>query len=352
MKALWCEAARDVRYGEKPDPTPPAGWVRIKVLAASVCGSDKSVYKNGRSYKVDRRVSGHEFVGVIDQLGEGVTGRKLGQRVCVYPQLYCGECDPCKAGYINLCESRQFIGGRDFDGGFAEYSMAPEYALIDVPENVSDIEAAMAEPFAVALHAVNLAGGPALKGKTLVIYGTSPIGLFALESAKYYGAEKIIMLGRVPEKLALAKEHGATAVIHARGKSPEMLRDEVMALTDGKGADAVVDAVCMESTLASSMYFCRPRGIISVVGLGTDVFPLNFRYMIRNELTVVGAYTYVTEIQDSLRMIAEGGISTEYIANPVASLSEGIEVFQKLADRPDECLKAVLIPDSVRKSEA
>lgn len=344
MKALWCESAGIVRYGEKPDPVPPPGWVRLKILAASVCGSDKNVYKNGRKYKVDRRVSGHEFVGVVDMLGEGVSPERMGRRVCVYPQLYCKECDACKAGAINICENRRFIGGRDFDGGFAEYAIAPEYVLLDVPDNVSDIEAAMAEPFAVGLHAVNLAGGRDLRGKTLVIYGTSPIGLFAMEGARFYGVGKIIMLGRVPDKLALVKAHGADAVINARGKTMEELREEVLRANGGKGADAVIDAICLDSTLECAMHFCRPHGVISVVGLTKDVCQLDFRYLIQNELTVVGSYTYTTEMQDCLEMLGSGKVSTTYIADPVAPLSSGIEVFKKLAEKPDECLKAVFLP--------
>lgn len=344
MKALWFESPGAARYGDRPDPTPPEGWVRLRILAASVCGSDKSAYKHGRRYKADKRISGHEFVGVIDKIGAGVSNRKIGQRVCAYPQLFCGACDECRAGNINTCAHRKFIGGRDYDGGFAEYVVVPECALIDVPEHVSDIEAAMAEPFAVGLHAVNLAGGAALKGKTLVIYGTSPIGLFALESAKYYGVEKTIMLGRVPKKLELAKAHGAFAVINARDKAAEALRDEVMALTEGKGADAVVDAVCMDFTLKCAMSFCRPHGIISVVGLTQDVCSIGMRDLIRSELTLVGAYTYTTEMQDCLQMLESGRVSTSYIADPVVPLSEGVEIFKKLAEKPDECLKAVLIP--------
>ncbi len=348
MKALWIESAGTVRYGELPDPMPPAGWVRLKILAASVCGSDLNVYKFGRQYHVEKRVSGHEFAGVIDQVGDKTSKWKVGQRVCVYPQLYCGVCEDCKEGSINMCGHRKFIGGRDYNGGFAEYAVVPEYVLMEVPESVSDIEAAMAEPFAVGLHAVNQAGGPRLKGKTLVIYGAGPIGLFAMEAAKYYGVKQIIMLDMVEEKLKIAREHGATDIIPA-AESAEMLQEKVMELTGQRGADAVVDAVCLDVTINNSMHFCRPHGIISVVGLAKANCTVDFRYLVSHELTITGSYTYTTEMQDCLKILESGAVKTEYIANPVVSLQDGVETFEKLVKKPEECLKAVFIPGMAEK---
>lgn len=343
MKALWIESAGNVQYGDLPDPTPPAGWVKLKVLAASVCGGDQKVYKHGRPYKLDRRVSGHEFVGVIEEIANENSLWRIGQRVCVYPVPYCGTCDACKQGYINMCENRKYIGGKDFDGGFAEYAIVPESVLLEVPESVSDIEAAMTEPFAVALHAVNQAGGADLRGKSLVIYGAGPIGLFALEAAKHYGVKQIIVLNRSTGKLEIAKAHGATHVICANAPAEELWA-QVFALTGGKGADAVVDAVCQDVTIDNSLHFCKRGGKVSVVGLTKTNCMVDFQHMIRNELTLVGSYTYTTEMQDCLKILGSGQISTSYIANPVVPLSEGADAFRKLAEKPAEYLKAVFIP--------
>ena len=110
MKALWTESAGVVRYGDLPDPSPEKGWVKIRILAASICGSDLKTYKYGRPYKLEQRVSGHEFVGVIEEVANDASVWKVGQRVCVYPQLFCGVCDDCKAGRINMCKERKYIG--------------------------------------------------------------------------------------------------------------------------------------------------------------------------------------------------------------------------------------------------
>lgn len=343
MKALWIESAGNVRYGDLPDPTPPAGWVRLKILAASVCGSDLKVYKSGRQYKVEKRVSGHEFVGGIDEVADETSVWKAGQRVCVYPMLYCGTCEDCKEGHINTCRHREYVGGRDYNGGMAEYAIVPECTLLEVPESVSDIEAAMTEPFAVGLHAVNQAGGAELKGKSLVIYGAGPIGLFALEAAKYYGAGQIIMLDMVTKKLEVAKAHGATDVISAED-TPEALQDKVMQLTGGKGADAVVDAVCLDVTINNAMHFCKPHGRVSVVGLTKTNCTVDFQYLISHEQILTGSYTYTTEMKDCLKILSSGQVSTGYIADPVAPLSDGIETFEKLVKKPEECLKAVFVP--------
>lgn len=343
MKGLWIESPGIARYGDLPEPALQAGWVKIKILAASVCGSDLKVYKFGRPYKLEKRVSGHEFVGVIEEVADETSSWQVGQRVCVYPQLYCGQCDDCKEGHINVCKHRKFIGGRDFNGGFAEYAVVPEYVLMEVPQNVSDVAAAMTEPFAVGLHAVNQAGGAELEGKSLVIYGAGPIGLFALESAKYYGVKQIIMLDMVPEKLETAKAHGATDVILAKD-TPEALWEKVLQLTGGKGADAVVDAVCLDITISNAMHFCRHHGKISVVGLTKTDCVVDFQYLISHELSLTGSYTYTTEMRECLKILGSGQVSTEYIADPVVPLCDGVETFKKLVEKPEECIKAVFIP--------
>ena len=343
MKALWIEAPGVVRFGDIPEPATPSGWVKIKVLAAAVCGSDLKVYRSGRSYKVDRRVSGHEFVGQIEEVTNADSPWKVGHRVCVYPQLFCGECSECRKGHINMCPNKKNIGGRDYDGGFAEHVVVPESLLYAVPDNISDIEAAMVEPFAVGLHAVNLAGGAALRDKSVLIYGAGPLAFFVLESLKYYGARQIILCGRVPKRLELALEHGATDVIYGKD-TPEALRAKVMELTGGEGVDAVIDTACLGATIENDMYFCKPKGVISVPGMTQTRFEVDFLQMQRRELTIVGSYTYTTEMRDCLQILGEGKLSTRYIADPVVPLSEGVETFRKLTDSPNDCLKGVFIP--------
>lgn len=343
MKALWLESARTVRYGDLPTPTPPPGWVRLKVLAASVCGSDLKTYKNGRSYQLDKRVSGHEFVGVIDQVADADSPWKPGTRVCAYPQLYCRTCDDCREGSVNLCRLHKLVGGRDYNGGFAEYIVVPEYVLMEVPEGISDVEAAMTEPFAVSLHAVNRAGGEALKGKRLAIYGAGSLGFFALEAAKYYGVAQIIMLSRGMKKLEIAKAHGATDIIQVSG-STEDLREEVLKRTDGRGVDAVVDTACMDVTLNNSLHICKSHGIISVPGMNQAKCTVDFQYLVSRELTITGSNTYTTEMEECLNILASGKVSTAYIADPIVPLCQGVETFQKLADQPEACMKAVFIP--------
>ena len=343
MKALWIEGPGLVRFGNLPEPELQPGWVRLKVLAASVCGSDLNTYRFGRSYSVDRRVSGHEFIGRIEEVWDSSSSWKVGQRVCVVPQIYCHACDDCNEGYFNTCPDRKYIGGRDYDGGFAEYAVVPEECLLKVPDSISDIAAAMTEPFAVSLHAVNQAGGPGLKGKSLVIYGAGPIGLFAMEAAKHYGVRQIIMLDLVPERLAVAKAHGATEVILADAE-PEKLRRRIMDLTGGKGADAVIDAVCNQVTIDNDLHFCRSHGSVVIVSIPRKQCAVDFLYAVRNEINIVGSYTYTTEMADCLSILANEKVSVEYIADPVVPLSEGEQTFRLLAERPNESLKAVFIP--------
>lgn len=343
MKALWIESAGVVHFGELPDPVPQPGWVKLKILASSVCGSDLGVYRFGRSYPVEKRVSGHEFVGVIEETGNRDSKWKTGQRVCVLPQIYCHACGDCEEGHYNTCANRKYIGGRDYNGGFAEYAVVPEECLLAVPDSISDIAAAMTEPFAVSLHAVHQAGGTLLKGKSLAIYGAGPIGLFAMEAAKYYGVREIILLDLVPERLEIAKAHGATETIFANVSQEEIVK-RVFERTGGRGVDAVIDAVCIDPTIDNDLHFCKPHGKIVIVSIPKKKCTLDFLYAVRNEIDVVGSYTYTTEMEDCLKILGSGTVSVEYIADPVVPLSRGAETFKLLSEKPNECLKAVFIP--------
>lgn len=343
MKALRLGAAGVANLCEIPDPIPPQGWVKLKILASSVCGSDLNSYKKGRPEDRRHMVSGHEFVGIIEENPNPGSKWKVGQRVCVYPLPYCCECEDCKAGRINICKNRKQIGGKDYNGGFAEYTVVPEYCLLEVPENISDIEAAMVEPFAVGTHAVNQAGGEKLKGGSIVIYGAGAIGLFALEAAKYYGVKQIIVLDMVPEKLEIAKAHGATDVILGND-TPEALQEKVLELTGGRGVDAVIDAVCLDVTLNNAIHFCRPSGTISVVGMTRNNFNVDILQVTKKELKIIGSLTYTTEMQDCLDILGTGKVSTAYIAEPVVPLCEGADALRKLVEKPAECIKAVFIP--------
>ncbi|MBQ7247599.1 MAG: alcohol dehydrogenase catalytic domain-containing protein [Lachnospiraceae bacterium] len=351
MKALWLNGPKDLEYGEMPVPEPREGWVRIRVMAASVCGGDVKIYRNGRPGKpIGRRVSGHEFVGVIDKVGEGVTSHKVGDRVSVNPQIYCRECEDCKNGDYNICNHRDMIGGRSYDGGFAEWCVAPEYVLIDIPECIPDVSAAMTEPLGVALHAVRRAGGADLAGRSVVIYGAGPIAMLALECLKYYKASQIIMLDMVRSRLETAKAHGATHVFDAGMESGELIA-AVRDITEGRGADAVIDAVCLDATVDNSLHFLRSHGKLVVVGLSKGECNVNFRYMTDHELTLTCSYLYTDDLRDAVAMEAAGQLDIGYIGCPVMPLSSGREMFRILTGEPDRCLKGVLIPDSVMNGQ-
>lgn len=347
MKALWLNGPRDLEYGELPTPEPGEGWVRIKVTAASVCGGDVRIYKNGRpGNPVGRRVSGHEFVGVIDKVGTGVTGHKAGDRVSVNPQIYCRNCPDCANGDYNICNHRDMIGGRGNDGGFAQYCVVPEFVLVDIPDALSDVSAAMTEPLGVALHAVRRAGGEELAGRSVVVYGAGPIAMMVLECLKYYGAKQIIMLDMVPERLEIAVAHGASYVLGAKEDSAVLI-DKVRELTGGLGADAVIDAVCLDQTIDNGLHFLRSHGKLVVVGLSKSPCSVDMRYMTDHELTLTCSYLYTTDLADAVALEAEGKLDVEYVGAPVAPLSQGREIFELLADEPARCMKGVLIPDGI-----
>ena len=179
MKALVFQGPKQFEVKEVPIPQCGADEMLVRVRFAGVCGTDNRIYQ-GTKVIAAPRITGHEFSGTIERLGSHVKGYQLGQRVSVYPMLYCGHCYCCREGRTNICVNRTTIG-YEIDGGFAQYVKIPKRAIecgnvVPIPDNVSDEIAAISEPIAAAYHGMQQAG--LRDGETFVIIGAGPIGLF------------------------------------------------------------------------------------------------------------------------------------------------------------------------------
>ncbi len=347
MKALLTVDRHDMVYGEKAVPSPKAGEVRVKIAAASICGGDMSGYKSGvPPYEHDDapRIPGHEFSGVVDEIGPEVKGVTLGQRVCIFPTLYCGKCHECRTGRINLCHSRGCVGGYKpeygvKDGGLAEYATVPATHLVSLPDNVSFEIGSIVEPLAVGLHAVKQAGD--LQGKDILIYGAGPIGLMTMEFAKLKGAKRIIVVDILNQRLETARNHGADLVLNTRD---EACVEKAREYTGGIGPEIVFDAVGREESLDGAMEMCRDGGKIVLIGLAQPRMTWNYRRVIDREQTLIGSICYTDEMKEVVAMLAEGRLDAQYFITRKASLSEGPEIFDLLERDPAGQLKVVLIP--------
>ncbi|MBU9738487.1 galactitol-1-phosphate 5-dehydrogenase [Diplocloster agilis] len=286
MKAGVVHAREDIRYEEIPTPSPKAGQVLIKVKYTGICGSDVPRV-NGDACHFFPNVLGHEFSGVVEKTGEGVTGVKPGDRVAGVPLVPCMQCEDCQKGNYSLCKNYSFIGSREY-GSFAEYVVVPERNAVKFGANVSFEQGAFFEPSTVALHGllrVNYQGGGAV-----AILGGGTIGLFTMQWAKIFGSRKVVVFDISEERLSLAKKLGADDVINTL---EENYMEKALALTDGRGYDYVYETAGNTATM--HMAFEAAGNKAQVCFIGTPTKELTFTVkdwenMNRKEFTLTGSW--------------------------------------------------------------
>ena len=260
MKAGVVHAREDIRYEEIEKPVPKKGQVLIKVKYTGICGSDIPRV-NGDACHFFPNVLGHEFSGTVEEVGEGVTSVKPGDRVAGVPLVPCMECEDCQKGNYSLCKHYSFIGSREF-GSFAEYVVVPEKNAVKFEDSVSFEQGAFFEPATVALHGlerVDFKGG-----KTVAILGGGTIGMFVMQWAKIFGAKEVVVFDISDERLELGKRLGATAGINTL---EEDFMDKAMALTGGKGYDYVYETAGNSITIKMAFQLAANKAQVCCVGI-------------------------------------------------------------------------------------
>ncbi|MCR4413520.1 MAG: galactitol-1-phosphate 5-dehydrogenase [Thermoguttaceae bacterium] len=260
MNALVLHAVGDARFERVRRPVPAPCEVLVRVAFCGVCGSDiPRTFVKG-TYRFPT-ICGHEFAGIVEECGQSVTEYRPGDRVVVFPLLWCGRCAACERGAFVMCSDYDYYGSRR-DGAFAEYVAVPTRNLLRVPEGVSLEAASMTEPAAVALHALRRAGGGFI-GQTVVIFGAGPIGLMTAQWARMMGAEQVVLFDLVPEKLAMAARLGFLLAFDPREGDPV---EKVRQLTAGQGAEVCVEAAGVPATMRQAIGAARTGGRVVLLG--------------------------------------------------------------------------------------
>lgn len=262
MRATVFNAPGNVTVEDRPQPTPGPGELRIRVGAASLCASDVRVYR-GEKHAMAGVIPGHEIAGVIDRLGEGVSGLAEGDRVIVCPILACEQCRFCLVGRRNRCLQRRTLG-YDLDGGFAEYLLVPEVLVrtghvLRIPDQLSLDVAALSEPAACVLASLDLCG--VVAGSSMAIVGAGPMGLLHLLLGRTAGAGPIIVSEPNPARREIAKRWGADLVVDP---TSDNVTKAVMGLTDGYGADAVIVSVGVAELVPPALELVRKQGAVNL----------------------------------------------------------------------------------------
>lgn len=304
--------------------------VQIQVEKVGICGSEVSGYLGKNELRKPPLVMGHEFAGVVSEVGHEVKRLKAGDRVTVNPLVSCGSCQKCKSGYAQLCESRQLIGAAR-PGAFAEYVNVPEENVYILPETMTMEEGAMIEPLACAVHAARIVQLNAVD--RLLIIGAGPIGLFVLRVAQILGLKDIVVQDINTERLESVKELGGIPVA-----SPEELQ-QVKPLN---GFTVTVDAVGLEVTRQLSIDETNPGGRVIFIGLHHSQSTLPINQAIRKEVSMYGSFAYSPlDFDTALEWMLERPVTIEKFVKH-EKLENGNACFQELIYSPGKSAKILL----------
>jgi threonine dehydrogenase-like Zn-dependent dehydrogenase len=389
MKALCWHAKHDIRYETVPDPQieHPRDAI-IKVSSCAICGSDLHLFDGVIPGMKSGDVVGHECMGEVVEVGCGNSKLEVGDRVVIPFTICCGECEQCLRGNWSVCERSNrnkalgdlafghaaagLFGYSHLTGGYAgsqaEYVRIPfaDVAPVKVPEGLSDEQVLfLSDIFPTGWQAA--ANCDIEPTDTVAVWGAGPVGQFALRSAVLMGAEQVICIDHVAERLEMARAGGAITIDFDQ----ESVLDRLQELTGGKGPHKCIDAVGMEAywprsldsmvdkakqammiesdrphVLREMMYVCRPAGTISVAGVyGGLADKIPFGAFMNKGLTMKTGQTHVKRWTDDLmRRIAEGQIDPSFVITHTVGLEDGPAMYKTFRDKEDGCIKVVMKP--------
>ena len=389
MRALRWHGKHDIRCDTVPDPVIEEGRdAIIKVSTCAICGSDLHLFDGFMPTMESGDIMGHEFMGEVVEVGKDNKALRVGDRVVIPFTIFCGECDQCKRGNFSVCERSDrnkekadkvfghttaglfgyshLTGG--YAGGQAEYVRVPmaDTTHVKIPDGLTDEQVLfLGDIFPTGWQAaVNCDIQP---DDTVAIWGAGPVGQMAIRSAVLLGARQVVVIDRVPERLAMAKEGGAITI----NFDQESVLDRLKELTNGKGPEKCIDAVGMEShatrsfdamydrvkqavmlesdrphVLREMIYVCRPAGILSVPGVyGGLIDKIPFGASMNKGLTWKMGQTHVNRwTDDLLHRIQEGEIDPSFVITHTVSLEDGPGMYKTFRDKEDGCIKVVLKP--------
>jgi (R,R)-butanediol dehydrogenase / meso-butanediol dehydrogenase / diacetyl reductase len=332
MRALVLHAAGDARIEERPEPARPGpGDVTLRVVRVGLCGTDASEYAAGPVMTpLQKRhpasgvqgpvVLGHEFIGVVEEVGSAVDRFTAGDRVAAGAGVWCGQCAWCRRGQTNLCAS-YWTYGLSADGGLTERITVPAAMLHPIAPHVSDDNAALAQPLAVGLHAVDRSR--IRPGDAVVVHGAGAIGSFIVASAVAAGAGAVVAVDVDPGRLEIATQLGATHTVDARDGDP---LETVQELTGSALADVTVEASGLPDGMSRVQRLTRRGGTLLLVGLPKKEVSFNAVDLILREIDVMTTVAHVCDVNlpAALTLLAQRDLAA-LLVEKVVPLDRAVE---------------------------
>jgi L-idonate 5-dehydrogenase len=334
MRAVVAHAPHDLRLEHHQDPGEPSeGEVRVRTAAGGICGSDLHYYHHGGFGRVRLRepmILGHEASAIVEAVGTGVTDLTAGDLVALNPSMPCGKCEECRRGLRNECLDMVFRGSAmrfpHAQGMFRDSMILPRLQVVPAGADLDAGLVALAEPFAVCLHAASRAGS--LLGSTVLVSGCGPIGCLTVAAARYAGAARIIACDVVSEPLKLAQRLGADELVNVGSVSIGL-----DAYKAGKGRiDVAFDCSGHPAAVATAIECLRPRGRLIAVGLGGPMeFPLPS--VVTKEIDVLGSFRSDTEFALAVELISRKLVDLSGLVTHTFPVDKAKAAFDLAGDR-------------------
>ena len=338
MKALIMNENREMVVEDMPVPIPSENNMIVKIKYASICGTDFRTFRQGSSKINPPRILGHESAGVVIHAGAYAKskGFREGDRVTVAPAIGCGKCWPCKTGHTNMCDSLETLGFQ-YEGAFAEQMEIPRHAIemgnvIKIPDNVSDMSAALSEPAACAYNAQTYLN--IRPDDYVVIYGSGYIGCIHAELARLAGASKVIMVEIAKPRAEIA-EKMIPGIIMINPNEQNTV-EEVKRITGGRGANVVITALSVPSVHTEAQQIAAKMGRISLFGgiAGDGKGYLDSNLIHYKELSMHGVHATTAEMMKKImEYVSEGRLNLEKYVSDVYDLKDIMKGFEAIRDR-------------------
>jgi len=345
MKAGILYNAKDIRLGEAPTPEIGPDEVLLESKAAGICGTDLHIYLGEFEARVSYpAIQGHEFGGVIAEVGEKVQNFKPDDRVVVDPIVSCYNCPACLTGHINACRTLKILGV-DLDGGYGQYVAVPVDRVFPLPDDVSMNHAPMVEMYALGHHI--LQRGQVQPGETVALLGAGKLGLSILDVLCHSVSPGVtIVTDLQPFRLETAKKLGADVALNLNEGDPV---ERVLELTDGVGVDCVIEAVGhyhlpegQEAPLAQAVKMIRNGGRVVTTGLGEQLSAVHFKTLVLKEAQIIASRVTCGEFPRAIQMMSRGLLHPDLLITDVQPLDDITAAFEQVNREDPETIKVVL----------
>ena len=336
MRASVLTGAGSLTVEDRPVPSPQPHEVLVEVAAVGVCGSDVHYYRHGRigDYVVtEPMILGHELSGRIAAVGADVDSGRVGQRVAIEPQRPCRRCRQCMSGDYNLCPHMRFFATPPVDGALCRFVTIDAEMAYPVPDSMSDEAAALLEPLSVAIATMRKAA--VVPGSSVLIAGAGPIGVMCAQTARAFGATRIVVSDPAPARRERVRRFGATEVLDPAADDVAALDPQVNAFVDASGAPPAV---------VSGVRAVGPAGRVVLVGMGADEYSLPISYIQNMELVVTGVFRYTDTWPTAIHLVTSGAVDLDSLVTGRYDLDHVADALNSDADPAS--LKSIVVPNA------